>query len=107
MATTGHDARHRLAHAAADVADDAAPLDLAAGLAQRRAERVAERQVAQVADVQRLGRVGVPEVEREAAALGEVGVRGRLAGGESGTGALDPLAGEARLHLSALAVDAL
>jgi hypothetical protein len=42
------------------------PLDLAAGLRQRGAERVAEREVAQVADVQRLGRVGVPEVEREA-----------------------------------------
>ncbi len=64
---------HRLAHAAADVADDAAPLDLAAGLGQRRAERIAERQVAQVADVQRLGRVGVPEVERVGATRGEVG----------------------------------
>ncbi len=40
-----------------------------------RAERVAEREVAQVADVQGLGRVGVPEVERVAPAGGDVGIR--------------------------------
>ena len=107
MAAALDHAGHRLAHAAADVADDAAALDLATGLAQRRAERIAERQVAQVANVQGLGRVGVPEVEREAATGGEVGVRRRLAGGEGSAGRLDPLRGEARLYLSAVAVDAL
>ena len=48
------------------VGDQAAPLDLRAGLRERGGERVADREVAQVADVQRLGRVGVPELDREA-----------------------------------------
>ncbi len=95
---------HRLAHAAADVADDAAPLDLAAGLGQRGAQGVAEGEVAQVADVQRLGRVGVPEVEREAAVAGDVGVGARLgsAGLEGSALLLDPAVGKP--HPGAIAV---
>ena len=48
----------------------------AAGLLQRGGERVADRKVAQMADVQRLGRVGVPELDGVAPARGEVGVCG-------------------------------
>ena len=73
-AAGGDDPRHRLAHAAADVADQAAVLDPGAADAERRGDRVAERQVAEVADVERLGRVGAPEVDGVAGVGGEVGV---------------------------------
>ena len=73
-AAGGDDPRHRLAHAAADVADQAAVLDPGAADAERRGDRVAERQVAEVADVERLGRVGAPEVDGVALVGGEVGV---------------------------------
>ena len=66
MPAAVHHPRHRLAHAAPGVGDQAAALDLRAGLRERRGERVADREVAQVAGVQRLGRVGVPELDREA-----------------------------------------
>ena len=38
----------------------------ATGLRERGGERIADREVAQVADVQRLGRVRVPELDGEA-----------------------------------------
>ncbi len=58
-----HEAGHRLAHPAADVRQQAAPLDGRAGLGQGGAQRVTDRQVAQVPDVERLGGVGAPEVD--------------------------------------------
>ncbi len=107
VAAAAHDPGHRLAHAAADVADDAAPLDLAAGLRQRVAERVAERQVAHVADVQRLGRVGVPEVEREGAPGGDVAAARNRIGAllQGGSAARDPLVVEAQPDLLLAALD--
>gem|GEM_PF-6397836 len=102
-----HDAGHRLAHAAADVADDAAPLDLAAGLRQGVAERVAQRQVAHVADVQRLGRVGVPEVEREAPARGAATAAGDRLGAllQRGAATGDPVVVETQPDLPLAALD--
>ncbi len=69
MTTALHDPRHRLAHAAPGVGDQAAPLDVPARLRERSGEGVADREVAQMADVQRLGGVRVPELDREAPAL--------------------------------------
>jgi hypothetical protein len=73
LAGAGRDAGHRLAHAAADVADQAAVLDPGPGLLQRAGDRGADREVAEVADVQRLGRVGAPEVDGVAVLGGHVG----------------------------------
>jgi hypothetical protein len=86
------DARHRLAHRATHVGDPAAALDLRAGLRESRGERVADRQIAQVPDVQRLRRVRVPELQREALPCGEIGERrlGATAGLQGGARQLDP-----------------
>ena len=95
-ATGGDDSGHRLAHAAADVADQAAVLDPGTTTPHRGGERVAERQVAEVADVERLGRVGAPEVDGVALAGGEFGVRIRDRPGLQRLAArLDPVVGEA------------
>ena len=75
-------ARHRLAHRAAGVADVALAQDLGAGGREGAGDGVAEGDVAQVPGVQGLGRVGVAEVDDDAAAGAEVG------GGESGGASL-------------------
>ncbi len=100
MPAAVHHAGHRLAHAAPRVGDQAAPLDLPARLRERGGERVADREVAQVADVQRLGRVRVPELHREALPAREVGERGlgAAAGLQGGAGCLDPAVVEAQAH---------
>ncbi len=78
----------------------AAPLDLRARLRERGGERVADREVAQVPDVQRLGRVRVPELHREALSLREVRERrlGAAAGLQRRAGRLDPAVGQAQAH---------
>ena len=75
MATAVHHPGHRLAHAAPRVGDQAAPLDLRARLGECGAERVADREIAQVAHVQRLRRVCIPELHRVALSMSEVGER--------------------------------
>ncbi len=103
----GDDPRHRLAHAAADVADQAAVLHPGAADPQRSGDRVAERQVAQVADVERLGRVRAPEVDGIALAGGEVVVRLRV--GDAGLECLaprrDPVVGEADVDSPGVLMD--
>ena len=91
-------AGHRLAHRAPEVRDPAATLDVCAGLRERSRERVADRQVAQVPDVQRLRRVRVPELHRDAPSLREVRQRRfrPAAGLERGAGPLDPRVGDAQ-----------
>ena len=103
----GDDPRHRLAHAAADVADQAAVLDPGAADPQPGGDRVAERQVAQVADVERLGRVRAPEVDGVALARGEVGVRLRVraAGLERLAARRDPVVGEPDVDALRVLVD--
>ena len=78
--TGGDDPRHRLTHAAADVADQAAVLHLRAADAKAGGDRVAEGQVAEVADVERLGGVRAPEVDGVTLTRGEVGVGPRTGG---------------------------
>ena len=80
-----------------------------AGFAEGVAEGVSERQVAQVADVQRLGRVGVPEIEREAPAGGDVATaRHRLlALLQRGSPPVDPAVVEAQPDLAAVGFDRL
>ena len=56
-------ARQRFAHAPAVIADLALARHQGPGRGERARERLAERDVAQVADVQRLGGVGVAEVD--------------------------------------------
>ena len=71
-------ARHRLAHAAAASEIRLRRSTCGPRLCERRGQRVADREIAQVADVQRLGRVRVPELDREAPAVRKVRER-RLA----------------------------
>ena len=101
VAAAVHDAGHRLAHAAAGVGDQAAALDLPARLGERGGERVADREVAQVTDVQRLRRVRVPELHRVAPPAREVGERrlGAAAGLERGAGRFDPAVLQAQTTL--------
>ncbi len=71
-------AGHRLAHLAADVADLRLVHDVGAAGRGERAERVPERDGAQVADVQRLRRVRVAVVDDEALVRRDVAAEERL-----------------------------
>ena len=95
-----HHSRHGLAHAAPGVGDQAAPLDLRAGLLERGRDRVAEREVAQMSYVQGLGRVGIPELHREALTVRQIGQGrfGAATGLERRSGRLDPAVVESQLH---------
>ena len=100
-------ARHRLAHRAARVADVTLALDVRAGGPQRAGDRLPERDVAQVPDVQRLRRVRVAEVDDRAGA-GLQAVRlhaGQAAGLQPRAGGGDPLVGEAHQEALTLLLD--
>src|SRR5215218_2559441 len=60
-------AGHRLAHAAAEIADATLTDDVSSERSRRARDRVADCDVAQVTDVQRLRRVGIAEVDDPAA----------------------------------------
>ncbi len=102
-------AGHRLTHRAPEVRYPAATLDVCAGLRERSGKRVADREVAQVPDVQRLRRVRVPELHRDAPPLREIRQRRfrSAAGLERGAGPLDPRVGDAQPHRIALDEHAL
>ncbi len=107
LAGAGGDPGHRLSHAAADVADQAAVLDLRPGLLQRPGDRVADGEVAKVADVQRLGRVGAPEVDRVAVPGGHLGQFADvpLRGADLPAAGFDPLVAQGQLRLVVIAID--
>ena len=74
----GEIARHRLAHAAAEVAHATLAHDVGTERLRRARDGVADRDVAQVTDVQRLRRVGIAEVDDPAAAGGDGAGRERV-----------------------------